>query len=56
MELNENIVAVETYLNTKPEILSTLRDSRGVKLSGSFKKDEFKEKATAEETSERARS
>ena len=28
MELNENIVAIESYLNTKPEILSKLRESR----------------------------
>ena len=42
MELNENIVAIESYLNTKPEILTTLRESRGVqgdKLKHLHKKD-----------------
>lgn len=28
MELNENIVAIENYINSKPEILKGLRDSR----------------------------
>ena len=44
-------VAIQNYLNTKPEILSTLRDSRGVTTSGSYKKDEFKDKATASDIS-----
>lgn len=28
MELNENIVAIENYLNSKPEVLNKLRESR----------------------------
>ena len=28
MEMNENIVAIENYLNSKNEILSKLRESR----------------------------
>jgi len=28
MELNENVVAIESYLNSKKEILEALRESR----------------------------
>ena len=49
MELNENIVAIESYINSHKEILITLRESRSVK--GSYQKDEFKEKATASDIS-----
>ena len=55
MELNENIVAIESYLNTKPEILDALRESRSAPKKdslgrdniGSLGKKEFKEKATS---------
>ena len=45
-ELNENIVAIESYLNSKPEIMQRLRDSRRGSTREGLK-DEFKDKATS---------
>ena len=51
-ELNENIVAIETYINSHSDILKSLRDSRSHPSKspygqGEKMKNEFKEKATA---------
>ena len=43
MELNENIAAIEGYINSHKDILSTLRDSRKVNVD----RLESKDKATA---------
>lgn len=45
----ENVVLIEKYLNENNDILSTLRTERGVKLSGSYKKEEYKNKACSED-------
>ncbi len=50
MELNENIVAIESYLNTKPEIMQRLRESRRGSTREGLKK-EYKEKATSSDIS-----
>jgi len=48
MELNENIVAIESYINSKPEVLLSLRESRSHQEK---MKNEFKEKATSSDIS-----
>ena len=52
MELNENIVAIENYINSKPEIMKSLRESRSHPSESKFGtgekfKKEFQDKATA---------
>jgi len=52
MELNENVVAIESYLNIKPEILKSLRESRSHPSKspygqGEKMKKEFQDKATS---------
>lgn len=50
MELNENVVAIENYLNNHPEVLSKLRESRNLK-SNYMKGDEQENKATSNDIS-----
>jgi len=55
-ELKDNIVAIESYLNSKPEILKSLRDSRShlsdhPQGKGNKFKSEFENKATASDIS-----
>jgi len=53
-ELNENIVAIENYLNSKSEVLLGLRESRQPNDSRAFnrlKGEEYRNKATASDIS-----
>ena len=45
--MTKNIVAIENYLNSKPEVLGTIRESRIVKDKAMKHNPDFKDKATA---------